>query len=64
MPEFTGTALWSDSDYPQPGFIKCRVLERTPGLGGNPARIDIEPYHVELTNERSEFLVSEADLLP
>jgi hypothetical protein len=24
----TDAALWSDSDYPQPGAIQCPVLER------------------------------------
>jgi hypothetical protein len=38
------------------------VLEQIPSATGNLARITIEPYHVELTNENSEFLISEADL--
>jgi hypothetical protein len=62
VPLFTGADLWSDSDYPQPGFIECRVLERMPGRDGNFARISIEPYCFELTNESAEFVMSEGDL--
>jgi hypothetical protein len=62
VPMFTRADLWSDSDYPQPGFIECRVLERNPGPDGNLARISIEPYHFEWTDERSEFVIHEADL--
>jgi hypothetical protein len=62
IPLFTSADLWSDSDYPQPGFIECRVLERMTGPGGNLVRINIEPYHFELTNEKSEFVISEAEL--
>jgi hypothetical protein len=32
------------------------------GPGGNLVRINIEPYHFELTNEKSEFVISEAEL--
>jgi hypothetical protein len=38
------------------------VLERFPSATGNLARITIENYQVEWTNESSEFLISEADL--
>ena len=62
VPMFTTAHLWSDSDYPQPGFIECRVVERVPGACGNLARINIEPYHFEITNESSEFVVSETEL--
>jgi hypothetical protein len=62
VPAFTSGYLWSDSNYPQPGFIECRVLEQIPSATRNLARITIEPYHVELTNESSEFLISESDL--
>ena len=61
-PLFTSADLWSDSHYPQPGFIECRVLEQIPSAAGNLARITIEKYHVELTGESSEFLICEADL--
>src|SRR5215469_9430106 len=62
VPLFTSADLWSDSDYPQPGFIECCVLEKIPGSGGTLARINIEPYHFEITNESPEFVVREADL--
>jgi hypothetical protein len=62
VPMFTSAALWPDSDYPQPGWIECRVLERIQAPIVNLARISIEPYHVELTDERSEFVIVEADL--
>jgi hypothetical protein len=59
---FTTADLWTDSDYPQPGLMECRVLERISDHDGNVARISIEPYHFEWTNEKSEFIVREADL--
>jgi len=62
IPLFTNADLWSDSEYPQPGIIECSVLERIPGPDGSLVRINIEPYHYELTNETSEFVVKEADL--
>ena len=62
VPLFTSVDLWSDSEYPQPGFIECRVLERMPGEGGNLARINIGAYHFEITDESPEFVVREADL--
>jgi hypothetical protein len=62
VPLFTSADLWSDSHYPQPGFIECRVLEQIPSATGNLARITIGAYHFELTDEGSEFLVFEADL--
>ena len=62
VPGFTNAVLWSDSEYPQPGFIECSVLERMSGPDGNLARISIEPYHYEWTNERPEFVIREADL--
>lgn len=62
VPLFTTADLWSDSDYPQPGFIECRVLERIPSAGGNLARINIGAYHFEGSNDSPEFVVREADL--
>jgi hypothetical protein len=62
VPLFTSAHLWSDSDYPQPGFIECRVVERIPNACGNLARINIEHYHFEITNESPEFVVREAEL--
>jgi len=62
-PLFTTADLWSDSDYPQPGFIECHVLERILGSGGNLLRVSIEAYHFDLTEERSEFVISEAAVI-
>ena len=62
VPMFTTAHLWSDTPYPQPGFIECRLLERMSSESENLARISIEPYHVEWTNEASEFVVMESDL--
>lgn len=62
VPLFTSADLWSDSDYPQPGFIECRVLERIPGAGGKLSRINIGAYHFEITNESPEFVVRDAEL--
>jgi hypothetical protein len=62
VPSFTSAHLWSDSDYPQPGFIECRLVERIAGACGDLARINIEPYHFEITNEGPEFVVREAEL--
>jgi hypothetical protein len=63
IPLFTVADLWIDSTYPQPGIIECHVTERIPKPSGNLVRITIEPYHYELTNENSEFVINEADLL-
>lgn len=62
VPLFTSADLWSDSNYPQPGFIECCVQERILSATGNLARITIGAYHFEVTDESSEFLVCEADL--
>jgi len=47
VPMFTTANLSSDTNYPEPGFIECRWLERIPNATENPVRISIEPYHVE-----------------
>ncbi|MBS1806055.1 MAG: hypothetical protein JST28_22150 [Acidobacteria bacterium] len=62
VPMFTTAHLWSDTHYPQPGFIECRLLERMHSESQNLARISVEPYHVEWTNEALEFVVFESDL--
>src|ERR1700733_5668803 len=54
IPLFTSAHLWSDSKYPQPGFIECRVLERISSATGNLARVTVGAYHFELTDEGSE----------
>ena len=62
VPLFTTAQLWSDSDYPQPGSIECRVLERIVEASGNLARIHIGAYHFETADENPEFVVREAEL--
>jgi hypothetical protein len=62
VPLFTSAVLWSDSDYPQPGVVECRVLERMPASTGNLARIAIAEYFFDAKGDRREFVVSEDDL--
>jgi hypothetical protein len=63
VPYFINAVLWSDSEYPQPGDIRCRVLERIHRISGDFARITIaEPDYIEATDGKSEFVVNEADL--
>lgn len=65
LPIFTDAKIWSDSEYPQPGVVRCRVLERIPGSGGDDlARITIaDPDQVEAADGSSEFIVRQTDLL-
>jgi hypothetical protein len=62
---FTHLDLWSDSVYPVPGGVRCRVLEmRYVETGQNLALITIaEPDYLETTEGRSEFLVLESQVL-
>lgn len=64
VPIFTCASLWTDSDYPQSGFARCRVLERMPASSGEDlVRITIaDPDGLETTEDQSEFVISEADL--
>lgn len=62
IPLFTTAHLWSDSNYPQPGFVQCRVLETIPKPTGDLARINVGAYHFEWNNESAEFLVPKTDL--
>jgi len=62
IPLFTSADLWTDSDYPQPGLIECVVLERMTSPAGSLARVNIGTYHFESTDEKPEFVVSEAEL--
>jgi hypothetical protein len=62
IPMFTSAVLSSDSDYPRPGFIECRVLDRIADSVGDLARITVETYHFEWTEERSEFVINVAEL--
>ncbi len=65
LPIFSAAALWSDSEYPQPGIVRCRVLDRMSGQDGRDL-IHIttaDPDHVEATDGKSEFVVAEGDLI-
>ncbi len=58
MPYFTDADLWFDSEYPQPGEVECRVLSSS--IQGT-ARIALAE---EMTDGRSEVVVTETDLIP
>jgi hypothetical protein len=61
VPIFTTAALWSDSEYPQPGSVGCKVLQRIcDSHAPNFARITT--WGVETTNGESEFVIDEAEL--
>jgi hypothetical protein len=57
LPYFTSADLWSDSEYPQPGEVECRML-------GSPAQGAVRiMLSEETTNGRSEVVVSESELI-
>ena len=62
LPCFTSADLRSDSEYPQPGEVKCRALGLP--VHGVVTVTLAEPNAVEATDGRSEFVVSEGDLTP
>jgi hypothetical protein len=57
LPCFTCADLWSDSEYPQPGEVECRVL--------GPPEHDAVTIRLaeETTDGISEVVVSEANLI-
>lgn len=57
LPYFTSADLWSDSEYPQPGEVECRVL--APPVTGK-VRVTLAE---ETTDGKSEVVVPEADLV-
>ena len=57
LPYFTSADLWSDSEYPQPGEVECRVLD-SPVHGAVRIRLA-----EETTDGKSEVVVSETDLI-
>lgn len=60
---FTPAALWSDSEYPCPGAVRCQVLANV--AMNRTVRIRLaEPDHVEATDGSFEFVVAEAELTP
>jgi hypothetical protein len=58
VPLFITADLWSDSKYPQPGFMECRVLKRVTGPSGKLAHVKT----IESIDGKSEFLINEANL--
>ena len=64
VPLFTDAMLWSDSEYLQTGSVECKVIQQIRDSKGlNLARITIyEPWAVETTSGKSEFVIDEADL--
>jgi hypothetical protein len=64
VPVFSLEDLWSDSVYPQPGFARCEVLERSQdSQGRNLARVTIaKPDSLESTRGLSEFVVLESQI--
>jgi hypothetical protein len=60
VPIFTDKALWSDSEYPQPGTIRCEVLESLP----EAARITIaRPDGLESAQGQAEFVIHKSELI-
>ena len=57
IPYFTSANLWSDSEYPQPGDVECRVLD-SPAPGA--MRVILGE---ETTDGRSEVVVAETNLI-
>ncbi|MGA3009138.1 MAG: hypothetical protein ABSD72_02640 [Terracidiphilus sp.] len=64
VPIFTAAPLWSDSEFPQTGFVGCKVLQQFYDSSGlNFARITIsEPWDVETTEGKSELMVKADEL--
>lgn len=64
VPIFTTAALWSDSEYPQPGIARCEVLERLLSPQGDPvARVSIaHPDGLEAVTGQTEFVMPEPDV--
>ena len=56
---FSNEWLTADSEYPQPGTVRCEVLDRWQDIDGQDvARITTNrPDHVESTKGISEFVV-------
>jgi hypothetical protein len=64
VPIFSLDDLWSDSDYPQPGFARCEVLARSQDSRGYKlARVTIaKPDDLESAGGLSEFVVLESQI--
>jgi len=64
VPIFSLNDLWGDSVYPQPGLIRCEVLEQSQDLRGHRlARVTIaKPDGLESSRGLFEFVVLESQL--
>lgn len=64
VPIFTTAALWSDSEYPQPGIARCEVIERLLSPHGDQlARVSIAlPDGLETVTGQKEFVMPESDV--
>lgn len=64
VPVIATSELWTDSQYPQPGFAACEVLQRlTDGRNEAVVRIDIDkPWRLTSTDGQSVFLVLASQL--
>ena len=64
IPVVTSADLWRDSAYPQPGIIRCEVLEQwSDAEGKGLVRITTDrPWGVESTEGLTEFVVGIAEL--
>lgn len=64
IPLFTEEGLGSDSKYPQPGSIRCEVLDRSIDVQGRRiTRITIaQPDNLESADGTSEFVVFDSEV--
>jgi hypothetical protein len=61
LPIFTDAVLSSDSQYPQPGAVRCQVLGQVSADGAVRITL-VEPDHVQATDGGTQFVVTEAEL--
>lgn len=66
IPVVTRADLWSDSTYPQPGVIRCELLEMwSDAEGRQVARVSTErPWAITSTEGLHEFVVVFGGLEP
>ena len=65
VPIFTDKTLWSNSEYPQPGTIRCEVLEMlSENVKPRLAKVTIDrPDGLKSTHGQTDFLINEPDLI-
>jgi hypothetical protein len=64
IPLVTNADLWRDSEYPQPGIIRCEVLQQwSDAQAKRLVRITTDrPWSVQSTEGLTEFVVGIAEL--